>query len=232
MKLSVILPTLNEERAVGKVISDIRRYAPSDVEIIVVDCSTDRTREIARAMGADVIDQDPRGHGYALRKGIRHASGDIIITSDCDDTYPISEIPRLIRFIDKDGYDIISGNRMHRANKSMPWTNGFGNRLFAFLVRTLYGIPATDVTTGMFAMRRELANAIEWETNLALPAELIIKSNRAHYRWRQLDIEYTERIGNVTLNKMKSGKAYLRCIFGYRFRKPQHMKKLSAAGKL
>ena len=232
MKISFVLPTLNEEKAVGKVIDDIRRYLPGDTEVLVVDCSTDRTREIATSLGAKVIDQDPRGHGNALRKGIASVTGDIILTSDCDDTYPISMAPELVRLIVEEGYDIISGNRIHRRNRAMPLSNRLGNMLFACLVRVLYWIPTSDVTTGMFAMRRGVRDVIDWQTNLAFPAETIIKANRAGLRWRQVKIQYNDRIGEVTLNKFRSGKSYLRAIFGFRFCGKDTMRRLSGEGKL
>jgi glycosyltransferase involved in cell wall biosynthesis len=232
MKLSFVLPTLNEEEAIGKVIGDIRKYLTGDVEIIVVDCSTDRTREIAESMGATVIDQNPRGHGHALRKGIAYSRGDIVTTSDCDDTYPIKAVPDLVRLVKEGKYDIISGNRIHRRNRSMPLSNRLGNILFAWLVRVLYWIPVSDVTTGMFVMNRRTADSIDWQTNLAFPAETIIKANRTGLRWRQMEIDYSDRVGAVTLNKFKSGKSYLRAIFGFRFRSREYMRKLAVEGKL
>lgn len=217
MKISVVMPTLNEENAIGKVIDDIKANAKRyDLEIVVVDSSTDHTAEIAQSKGAVVIKQPKSGHGLALRKAMLSATGDIVITADCDDTYPMEYIPRFVEEIGK-GFDVISGNRMNRMNRAMPLSNRLANFGFAMMVRLLYGIKTNDVTTGMFAIKREVVHSIPWETNYSFPAEIVIRSNLEGYKFRQIDIPYRERIGEVTLNKWRSGKAYLRCFLKYRF---------------
>ncbi len=218
MKISVVMPTMNEEGSVGKVIEDaVRHGAPWIPEVVVVDSSKDRTPEIAESLGARVIRQEPGGHGIALRSAMLAAGGDVVITTDCDDTYPMDFIPRFMEFIEEGGYDAVSGNRIHGGNRSMPIPNKIANWSFATLVRLLYGIPTHDVTTGMHAFKRELIHKIPWETNYSFPAELIIKTVKEGYKWRETDIPYSERIGEVTLNRWRSGKAYIRCIFKYRF---------------
>jgi glycosyltransferase involved in cell wall biosynthesis len=165
-----------------------------------------------------VYEQKPQGHGIALRKAIQSAKHDIVITSDCDNTYPMEFIPRLVKMITEDGYDIISCNRLNKGlGKEMPAMNKFGNWMFAFLVRLLYGIRVHDVTTGMFCMKRTVAQNIPWETNYSFPCEIVVRSNKLGYKYTEIDIPYRIRIGEVTLNKWRSGKAYIRCIFNYRF---------------
>jgi glycosyltransferase involved in cell wall biosynthesis len=217
--LSVVMPSFNEEGAIKPMLEAVKQYtAQFDTEIVVVDSSTDRTPEIAAAMGARVITQKPQGHGIALRTAINAANHEIIITTDCDNTYPMECIPLLVNKIAKEGYDLISCNRMNRLLKrEMPLANKLANRWFAFLVRLLYGIPAHDVSTGMFCMRRVVTESIAWETNYSFPCEIIIRTNRAGFKYQEIDIPYKVRIGEVTLNKWRSGKAYLRCIVNYRF---------------
>lgn len=217
--LSVVMPSFDEEGAIGPMIESIRRHSRDyATEIVVVDSSSDRTPEIAASMGARVIRQRPQGHGIALRTALREARHDIIITTDCDNTYPMEYIPRLVSLVQNQGYDIISCNRLTRyLGNAMPFSNQLANRGFAFLVRLLYGIPVHDVTTGMFCMRRVVATSIEWETNYAFPCEIIIRANQKGFRHTEIDIPYRIRIGDVTLHKWRSGKAYIRCILKYRF---------------
>ena len=93
MKLTVSMITMNEERAIAKVVQDIRRVVP-DAEIFVVDSSRDRTAEIAQELGCRVFKQfPPKGYGPAMDRAVRDASGDVVITLDCDDTYPVEAIP-------------------------------------------------------------------------------------------------------------------------------------------
>ena len=102
MKLTVSMITMNEEGAVAKVIRDIQRVAP-DAEVLLVDSSKDRTAEIAQELGARVIKQfPPQGYGPAMDRAVREASGDVVITLDCDDTYPVEAIPELMRLIGLD----------------------------------------------------------------------------------------------------------------------------------
>ena len=128
-KISVVMPSMNEEGAIGKMIEEIRKHSKDfDTEILLVDSSKDKTAEIARSMGARVIEQKPQGHGMALRKAIQSAENDIIITSDCDNTYPMEFIPRLVEIITSGKADIISCNRLNKnLGKEMPALNKFGN---------------------------------------------------------------------------------------------------------
>lgn len=218
MKLSIAMATMNEEEAVAKVIRDAQKYgAPWNPEIVVVDSSKDKTPEIASGLGAKVIQQEPQGHGIALRTAMFAATGDVIITADCDDTYPMEYIPEFMKLVEQSGYDIVSGNRMKSGKHSIPFLNIVTIRLLALFVRLLYGIRTHDVTTGMHAVRREVVHSIDWKTNYSFPVELIIKSNQNGYNWRELIIPYRPRIGQIKLNRWRSGKAYLRFIVGNRF---------------
>ena len=219
IKISVVMPTLNEEKAIPVMIEQVRRYAADyDTEIVIVDSSTDRTPEIARKLGARVLQQPKQGHGVALRAAIAAAQHDIIITTDCDNTSPLEYIPQLVDLVHNQGYDLVSCNRLTpQLGTEMPLLNKLGNKAFALMVRLLYGIPVHDVTTGMFALKRKLANTIVWETNYSFPCELIVRSVRGGFRHKEIDIPYRLRIGEVTLNRWRSGKAYLRCILKYRF---------------
>jgi glycosyltransferase involved in cell wall biosynthesis len=217
--LSVIMPTYNEEQAVGMVLEQVKHYSSAfETEIIIVDSSSDQTAEIARSMGATVIKTPPRGHGDALRKGLAAAQHDFIITADCDNTYPMEYIPILLDLIKAGDHDLISCNRLTPQLKDqMPLSNKLANHGFAFLVRLLYGVKVKDVATGMFCLTQALKSKIHLETFVTVPIELIIKTHLAGFRHYELDIPYRTRIGDVTLQKWRCGKAGLKCIFNYRF---------------
>ena len=218
IKISVVTPSFNEEDAIGPLIESIRKHTEQfETEIVVVDSGSDRTPEIAKEMGARVISQKPRGHGIALQTAICEAKHDIVITTDCDNTYPMDYIPKLVELAINEQYDIISCNRLTKnLRKEMPWSNKLANKLFAFLVRVLYKIDVHDVSTGMFCMRNNVKK-MEFETNYSFPCEIIVRSNLAGFKYKEIDIPYKIRIGEVTLNKWRSGKAYLRCIFKYKY---------------
>jgi glycosyltransferase involved in cell wall biosynthesis len=217
LSLSVVTITLNEEAAIAKVIGDVQKATNGDCEIVVVDSSTDRTPEIAESMGAKVVRQPARGYGVAMKTALLAGSGDVIISTDCDDTYPMEMIPDFMRWISQ-GYDIVSGSRLLGQQKPehMPVSNWAANWLFALMCQSLYHFDCTDATTGMRAYRRDVLHSIDWETNYALPAELVIRPALAGKKIKEIAIPYRERVGAVTLNKWRSGKAFLRGICKYR----------------
>lgn len=204
MKLTVSMITMNEEGAVGKVIGDIRRVAP-DAEILLVDSSRDRTPEIAESLGCRVIRQfPPQGYGPAMNRAVREAAGDIVITLDCDDTYPVEVIPKLVAMIDE-GWDLVNTTRVHRRPKAMPFANFLANRLFAFVARVLHGIRTTDVHSGMRAYRKSMIGQVEWsEKGPALPVDMLLVPYRRGFLVAEIPIDYRERIGQTTLHRWSS----------------------------
>ena len=127
----------------------------------------------------------------------------------------------------QENLDLISCNRLGKQlKKQMPWTNKMANKSFALLVRILYGIKVHDVTTGMYCLTKKLAHSIAWKANYAFCSELIIRSNLAKCNYKEIDIPYLHRTGETTLHRWRSGKAFLRCIFNYRFNlniNPKHL---------
>jgi glycosyltransferase involved in cell wall biosynthesis len=219
-KVSVVMPTFNEEKALPLVVADIRKYTSNwDTEILIVDSSSDSTPKIAKELGIKVISQPPKGHGIALRTCIKEASGDYVFTTDCDNTYPMDMLPEFIKSLTDEDYDLVSGNRLFYPDvrKAMPGSNLFANRAFAFITRLLYGVKTHDVTTGMFGFKRKVVQTIDWETNYSFPSEIIIRSSLAGFKYKEIPITYKLRVGEVTLNKWRSGKAYMRCFLKYRF---------------
>ncbi|HKO01895.1 MAG TPA: glycosyltransferase family 2 protein [Thermoanaerobaculia bacterium] len=204
MKVTVSMITLNEERAVAKVVEDIRRVVP-DAEIFLVDSSRDRTAEIAEQLGCRVFKQfPPKGYGPAMDRAVRDASGDVVVTLDCDDTYPVDTIPRLVAMI-QDGWDLVNTTRVANRPKAMPLANFVANRAFALSARLLHGIKTTDVHSGMRAYRKSMIDAVQWNANgPALPVDMLVVPYRMGYRVTEVPIEYRERIGETTLRRFKS----------------------------
>ena len=204
MKLTVSMITMNEEGAVAKVIGDIRRVVP-DAEILLVDSSSDRTPEIAEALRCRVIRQfPPRGYGPAMDRAVREASGDVVVTLDCDDTYPVEAIPTLVQLIER-GNDLVNTTRVWRRPKAMPFANFIANRVFALGARVLHGLRTTDVHSGMRAYRKSMIDQIEWDPHgPALPVEMYIVPFRRGFRVTEIPIDYRERIGTTTLHRFSS----------------------------
>lgn len=213
MKLTVSMITMNEEGAIGKVVKDIQRVAP-DAEILVVDSSKDRTPEIAAELGCRVLRQfPPKGYGPAMDRALREASGEVVLTLDCDDTYPVEAIPEFMRHIEE-GYDLVDGSRVRKRPKAMPFANFIANRVFAFTARMLCGIKTTDLHSGMRAYRTDMLKQVEWDPQgPALPVELLLRPYKMGFKVLEIPIDYRERIGTTTLHRWTSTLWTFRRIF-------------------
>lgn len=224
MKPCVLMLTMNEEDAVGRQIEEIRRQAGADVPIVVVDSSSDRTPEIAAALGAKVIRQfPPRGYGQAMLLGQREAAklADVIVTMDCDMTYPAERIRDFVSLIER-GYDCVSGSRIEGLNEGMPLLNRLANRVFALLVRLLFRFQVTDLTTGMRAYRSSIIDAIEWVPLRFFPAEQGLRIYQAGCKVIEIPISYRLRIGEVKMQKLRDTIALVQAIY-HCWRTPVHV---------
>lgn len=215
--LSIVMPTLNEEKAIEVVVQDIKKYGIDfNPEIIIVDSSTDRTPEIARGMGCKVISIPKCGPGKAIIAGLSVSKGEVVIVSDCDNTYPMEMIPEFIAWY-KQGYDFVNGSRLHKKQKAMPWLNWLGNRIFALLVAIPFGIRTKDIASGMRLYSRKLIEACPWETNYSFWIEIMVKAKKMGFKIKEIPIDYRPRIGEPTVNLLRSGRCFLLCILKYRF---------------
>jgi glycosyltransferase involved in cell wall biosynthesis len=216
MKACVLMLTMNEEAAVARQIEEIRKQAGSEIQIIIVDSSTDHTPQLAEELGAKVIRQyPPLGYGQAMLVGQREAAkdADVIVTLDCDMTYPAERIPEFIGLIERDGYDCVSGSRISGSNEGMPLLNRLGNQAFALIVRLMFGFQITDLTTGMRAYRSSAVRSIEWVPLRFFPAEQGLRMHQAGYRVIEVPIEYSLRLGEVKMQKVRDTIALFKAIF-------------------
>lgn len=216
MKVTVSMITMNEEGAVAKVVNDIRRVVP-EAEILLVDSSKDRTAEIAESLGCRVIKQfPPQGYGPAMNRAVREAHGEVVVTLDCDDTYPVEAIPKIVKMVEE-GYDLVNTTRVKRRPKAMPFANFLANRFFALGARVLHGIRTTDLHSGMRAYRKSMIDAVQWnERGPALPVDMLLIPYRLGYRIADVEIDYRERIGQTTLHRWSSTIATFRRLWNAR----------------
>jgi glycosyltransferase involved in cell wall biosynthesis len=202
--VAVVMGTYNEEKAIGPVLADIDRVTDGRAEVVCVDGSDDRTPEIARKMGATVIEQEPQGYGVAVREAVLTPDRPVVVTTDCDDTYPMEMLPEFLERINE-GYDVVSGDRISPGAAAMPTLNRYGNAAFALLASLLMGRRVHDTTTGMRAYRRDLLHDIEWTENTGLSAELLVRPLMRDYRVTEVPIPYRERAGETKLDPFRGG---------------------------
>ncbi len=209
--VSVVMGTYNEEEAIGTVLADIEAVTDGQAEVVCVDGSSDRTPEIAREHGARVIEQEPQGYGVAVEEAILTPDRPIVVTTDCDDTYPMEQLPEFLAAINE-GYDVVSGDRLYHGAEAMPAFNRMGNHLFALTASVLMGERVHDTTTGMRAYRREVVQNIEWTENTGLSAELLIRPLMRGYDIQERPIKYGERKGETKLDPLEGGLAIAKSI--------------------
>jgi len=209
--LAVVMGAYNEEAAIERVLTDIAEVTDDRAEVVVVDSSDDRTPEIAESHGARVIRQPPRGYGEAVREAVLAPDRPVVVTTDCDDTYPMEALGRFLDRINE-GYDVVSGDRLYHGAEAMPAFNRLGNAAFALLASGLVGERVHDTTTGMRAYRRELLHDIEWTENTGLSAELLLRPLLRGYDVVEEPIDYRERAGETTLDPIAGGYAIARSI--------------------
>ena len=214
--ISVAMISMNEEKAVAAVIADIRSGLEGrDHEIVIVDSSRDATPEIAERLGARVIRQvPPQGYGRAMARVLKESRGEVVVTMDCDGTYPAGRIVSIADLVLNGECDLVNASRLERRPAAMPWANYFANWLFALTARIFVGIKSTDLHSGMRAYSRKLIENVEVDPNgPALPVDLLLKPALMGFTIREVFIPYGERIGETTLHRWTSTLWTFRRIF-------------------
>lgn len=203
--VTVAMISMNEEKSVAKVINNIQRVMP-EAEIVLVDSSEDHTPDIALALGAKVIRQyPPRGYGVAMMAALQGGSRDIVVTMDCDDTYPVKNLPEMASLILEQGYDVVDASRLKTKPHAMPWLNYLANVFFAKVASLLFSCRVTDLHSGMRAYRKRMFNELSFTADgHALPVELLLKPILHHYKVHSIDIDYHERIGESKMRPFHS----------------------------
>jgi glycosyltransferase involved in cell wall biosynthesis len=209
--VAVVMGTYNEEAAIGTVLDDIEDVTDGRAEVVCVDGSDDRTPEVAREKGATVIEQEPQGYGVAVRKAVLTPDRPVVVTADCDDTYPMEALPEMLDRINE-GYDVVSGDRISPGAEAMPGFNRLGNKLFALGASVLMLRRVHDTTTGMRAYRRPVLQEITWTENTGLSAELLMRPTMRGYDVCELPIDYRERAGESKLDPLGGGAAIAKSI--------------------
>lgn len=193
-EVAILVPCLNEEAAIGRVVSEFRRVLPDAVVFVYDNGSTDRTAEVAREAGAVVRVEPMRGKGNAVRRMFADIEADIYILVDGDDTYDAESAPLLIRKLVEDSLDMVNAARVETHQDAYRPGHRFGNAMLTGLVNWFFGKRLTDMLSGYRAMSRRfvksfpaLATGFEIETELtvhALQLRVPMAEVRTPYRER------------------------------------------------
>lgn len=195
-RVSVVIPTLNEEEGVKSTIS---RTPASVDEILVVDGgSHDATERNSELLGARVIRQHVRGYGLAYKTGFLAASGDIIATGDADGTYPMELLEDVIAEMDRRGLDFVSCSRLPlRERRSMETMNRIGNTAITAFSTAIWLKPFHDLLSGMWVFRKAILPELHlvtygWNFSAEIKLEAAHKLGK---RFAEIHVPYSERVG-------------------------------------
>ena len=214
----VILCTLDEESGVRPTIEELNRSLRNPYILVVDGWSHDKTVEIAKNLGADILFQEGKGKGNAIRQGIQQLGSVFryVIFTDADYTYPAEYIPKMIEMLESNpDIGMVIGNRFSKEFSFKDASNSAfyaGNRLLAFAQHVVNGIKLTDPLSGLRVVRCEILK--DWKPKsegFDVEAEMNYRVERSRYKTTEIPIQYRPRLGEKKL-KLKHGFTILKRI--------------------
>lgn len=189
--VAVLIPCLNEEMTIGKVVRELRQVLP-EAEIVVIDNdSDDRTVEEASAAGARILVERRRGKGYAVQTAFQGVDADAYLMVDGDDTYPAGRAPDLLAPILHDEADMVVGSRLTASSVSrFRLANRLGNEFYRRAVNLTFGTRLSDILSGYRCLNRKMVKGLPlFVTGFEVEAELTIKSLERGYRIVEVPVD-------------------------------------------
>jgi glycosyltransferase involved in cell wall biosynthesis len=217
--LRIVIPAYNEEAGIKDVIDRILKNCPEAELIVVNDCSTDKTAQIARDCGARVIDNTSNlNYAGALKVGFSHQTTPeriikYIAFLDADGTYPPEKIPELYNLCKTGNYDIVVGSRLSGHNVGMPAMRKIGNKIFATLISLYTGKKITDSGSGLRVFKASLVPLFQdLPDGLNFTPAMSVNALFAGVAYAEIPIDYARRVGNSKLSSVKDGYRFLKVI--------------------
>ncbi len=205
-KITVIIPCLNEEQGIEKVLSRMPEFV--DQVIVVDNGSTDRTSDVALQLGAEVIREPVRGYGRAYKRGFSDATGDVIVTLDGDHSYPPDAISYLLEAFLHLEVDFLNASRFPvRDSRAMSLKHRFGNLVLSLAMSIFFFRWVSDSQSGMWVFRRSILQEMILESDgMAFSEEIKIEAIRnPRISFAEISILYSSRLGEIKLNPWRDG---------------------------
>jgi glycosyltransferase involved in cell wall biosynthesis len=205
--IAAILPAFNEEVSIGSVVLQTKRYV--DRVIVVDDGSSDRTAEVAKLAGAEVIrHQANKRKGAALKTGFESLNGEhVVVTIDTDGQHNPSDIPRLVEPILKGVTDMVNGSRYINGNKKdTPFYRRIGQVVLDTATRLDSGLDITDSQSGFRAFAADTKNVFRFKQNgLAIESEMLADAANAGLRIKEVEIGVRYDVDGSSENPVSHG---------------------------
>jgi dolichol-phosphate mannosyltransferase len=211
-----IIPTLNEGDTIVEVIRKAQQFTS---HVVVVDGhSNDDTCERAKTAGAEILYQEGKGKGWALRTAFSQLNSDIYVTIDGDATYDASELVNLVQPIIDGKADMVVGSRLKGCMEpgSISRVNKIGNNLFNFLINHIFNGEISDSQSGFRALSDYAVKQLNLTSHdFEVETEITIKALKAGLRIKEVPIQYSRRRGTKSkLHSFKDGSRILKTILG------------------
>ena len=216
--ITVIIPCLDEEQGLREVLSRMPKFV--DQVIVVDNGSTDRSPEVARSFGAEVIHEDVRGYGRAYKRGLQHATGDVVVALDGDHSYPVDAISYLLEAFRHLNADFLNASRFPvQDSRSMSFKHRIGNVALSVAMSVLFLRWVRDSQSGMWVFSRRILPLMKLESDgMAFSEEIKIEALRnRQIRFREIIINYSSRLGEKKLQPWRDGFQNLVFLFKKRF---------------
>ena len=214
-----MLPTLDEEEALPGIFNripfeELKSKGYSSRVVIVDGGSKDKTLEIAKELGCEIIEQWGEGKGIGIRQGFEkflELGDDELVMLDCDGTYHPEEIVRIVTSIPKSGITIGDRLRGNLEPDAMTSTNWIGNQLLTWLAVALHGKPINDLCSGFWAFSRESLMKLQLNSmRFEIEAEMYTSCAHLDIPIRHIPITYSKRVGEAKLGSIKDGTSIAR----------------------
>jgi len=216
MKFTILIPVYNEERAVRDTIKSIRNVMDkfADYEIIAInDGSKDHSGTILSSIENLKVIENPYnlGYGASLKKGLMSATGEYIIITDADGTYPITAIPELISYLPK--YDMVVGAR--RQMKNVPLLRRPAKMVLSFFANILAGRKIPDLNSGLRVFRRDMAMKFMklYPDGFSFTTTITLAALTNSYTVKYIPINYYKRQGKSSIKPIRDFFGFLTLIF-------------------
>nr|WP_256546884.1 glycosyltransferase family 2 protein [Halobellus ramosii] len=225
------MPTMNEEEGIRECIERVKRAVQASgyqTEVIISDDSDDRTPDIARELGAIVVEPDEPGYGYAYRYAFDHCRGDYIVIGDADTTYDFEQFPKLLDPVANGDADMVMGSRLEGDIKpgAMPALHQYvGNPLLTKFLNAFYDAGVSDAHSGFRVFRADMLDELDLKTTgMEFASEMIMDAGAKDLTIEEIPITYHERVGDATLESFRDGWRHVRFMLlnapGYLFTVP------------
>lgn len=218
MKIAVLIPCLNEEKTIGKVLKDFKKVLPAADFYVYDNNSKDKTAEIAQSGGAIVVPEYRQGKGNVIRSMFRDIEADCYLMIDGDDTYPAENAKDIITPILEGRADMVIGDRLSTSyfTENKRLFHNFGNKIVRYLINILFKSNVKDIMTGYRAFSRDFVKGFPISSGgFEIETEMTIHALDKNFKLIEVPVDYRDRpAGSVSkLNTVKDGIRVLLTIF-------------------